>query len=78
LHVRSRHHAILLLTLTTAVVAVLTVGSSTSLEAQNISNVSYLTGIENTTTSATVTARENVSPPELEPEDYPSPSPIDE
>jgi hypothetical protein len=69
---------ILLLTLTMAVVNVLTVGSSTSLEAQNMTNASNLTGIDNTTSSATVTARQNVSPPELEPEDYPTPSPTDE
>jgi hypothetical protein len=56
-----------------AIAIVLTVGSSTPLEAQNITNTSNLTGIENTTTSATVTARQNVSPPELEPEDYPTP-----
>jgi hypothetical protein len=65
------------LTLTMAVVIVsiivLTVGSSTALEAQNITNASNLTGIENTTTSATVTARQNVSPPDLEPEDYSTP-----
>jgi hypothetical protein len=54
-------------------IIVLTVGSSTTLEAQNITNASNLTGIENTTTSATVTARQNISPPELEPEDYPTP-----
>jgi peptidoglycan/LPS O-acetylase OafA/YrhL len=66
-----------LLIVTIAVVIVLTLGSSTSLEAQNITNVSNLTGIENTTTSASVTARQNVSPPELEPEDYPTPSPTD-
>jgi hypothetical protein len=71
---------ILLLTLTMAIVNVnvLTVGSSTSLEAQNMTNASNLTGIDNTTSSATVTARQNVSPPELEPEDYPTPSPTDE
>ena len=59
-----------------AIIIILIVGSSTSLEAQNITNVSNLSGIENTITSAT--ARQNVSPPELEPEDYPSPSPTDE
>jgi hypothetical protein len=48
------------------------------LRAQNVANTSNLTGIENTTTSATVTARQNVSPPELEPEDYPTPAPVDE
>jgi hypothetical protein len=70
--------AIRLLTFTITIVIVLIVSSSTSLEAQNTTNVSNLTGIENTTTSATVTARQNVSPPELEPEDYPTPSPTDE
>ena len=59
-------------------IVVLTVGSSASLDAQNITNASNLTGIENTTTSASVTARQNISPPELEPEDYPSLSPNDE
>jgi hypothetical protein len=59
-------------------IILLTIGSSTSLEAQNITNASNLTGIENTTSSASVTARQNVSPPELEPEDYPTPSPTDE
>jgi hypothetical protein len=47
-----------------------------SVEAQNVTNTSNLTGIENTTTSASVTARQNVSPPKLEPEDYPT-SPTD-
>jgi hypothetical protein len=49
--------AILLLTLTITIVIVLIAGSSTSLEAQNTTNVSNLTGIENTTTSASVTAK---------------------
>ena len=56
-----------LLPLTTVVIIALTVDSSTSVIAQYTSNVSNLTGIENTTTSATVTAKQNVSPPELEP-----------
>ena len=67
-----------LLILTIASVIILIVGSSTSLGAQNITNTSNLTGIENTTTSATVTARQNVSSLELEPEDYPTPSPTDD
>jgi hypothetical protein len=52
-------------------------GQNISVEAQNVTNTSNLTGIEDTTTSASVTARQNVSPPELEPEDYPTPSPTD-
>jgi hypothetical protein len=43
-----------------------------------MTNTNNLTGVENTTTSASVTARQNVSPPVLEPDDYPTPNPTDE
>ncbi len=49
-----------------------------SVNAQNMTNTSNLTGIENDSSSASVTTRLNVSSPEPEPEDYPTPSPIDE
>ena len=72
----------MLKTLVVGLVIMITVisasGHNISVEAQNVTNTSNLTGIENTTTSASVTARQNVSPPELEPEDYPTPSPIAE
>jgi hypothetical protein len=65
-----------------AVIANLMVGSSTLIEqdvnAQNLTNASNLTGFENDSSSASVTARLNVSSPEPEPEDYPTPSPTDE
>ncbi|MGH9911279.1 MAG: hypothetical protein ACRD4J_01945 [Nitrososphaeraceae archaeon] len=65
-----------------AVIANLMVGSSTLIEqdvnAQNLTNASNLTGVENDSSSASVTARLNVSSPEPEPEDYPTPSPTDE
>jgi hypothetical protein len=60
----------------------LMVGSSTLIEqdvnAQNMTNASRLTGVENDSSSASVTARLNISSPEPEPEDYPTPSPTDE
>ena len=56
-----------------SIIVLAAVGSNISLQAQNATNVSNLTGIKNTTTSAGVTARLNVSPPELEPGDYPTP-----
>ena len=46
--------------------------------AQNMTNSSRLTGVENDSSSASVTARLNISSPEPEPEDYPTPSPTDE
>jgi hypothetical protein len=49
-------------------------GHNVSVEAQNVTNTNNLTGIENTITSASVTARQNASPPELELDDYPTPS----
>lgn len=62
--------------------ASLTVSSSTPIEqvvnAQNMTNASRLTGVENDSSSASVTARLNISSPEPEPEDYPTPSPTDE
>jgi hypothetical protein len=65
-----------------AVIANLMVGSSTLIEqdvnAQNLTNASNLTGVENDSSSASVTARLNVSSPEPELEDYPTPSPTDE
>lgn len=58
------------------------VGNSAIIEqdvnAQNMTNASNLTGVENDSSSASVTARLNVSSPEPEPEDYPTPSPTDE
>ena len=63
------------------VLANLIVGSSTLIEqdvnGQNMTNASNLTGVENGSSSANVTARLNVSSPEPEPEDYPTPSPTD-
>jgi hypothetical protein len=65
-----------------AVIANLMVGSSTLIEqdvnAQNLTNASNLTGVENDSSSASVTARPNVSSPEPELEDYPTPSPTKE
>lgn len=65
-----------------ATMANLMVGSRTLIEqdvnAQNMTNASNLTGVENDSNSASVTARLNVSSPEPEPEDYPTPSPTDE
>jgi len=62
--------------------ASLMVSSSTPIEqvvnAQNMTNASRLTGVENDSSSASVTARLNISSPEPEPEDYPTPSPTDE
>jgi hypothetical protein len=55
------------------ITVIMALGHNISVEAQNVTNTSNLTGIENTTTSASVTARQNVSPAELEPEDYPTP-----
>ncbi len=43
-----------------------------------ITNASNLTGIENDSSNASVTARLNISTPQPEPEDYPTPSPIAE
>jgi hypothetical protein len=63
--------------------ASLMVGSSTLIEqdvhSQNMTNAdsSNLTGVENGSSSASVTARLNISSPEPEPEDYPTPSPTD-
>ena len=65
-----------------AVIANLMVGSSTLIEqdvnGQNMTNASNLTGVENGSSSANVTARLNVSSHEPEPEDYPTPSPTDQ
>jgi hypothetical protein len=70
-----------LLTLTIGFIIIIIIAlvsnNNISLSAQNVANTSNLTGIENTTTSATVTARQNVSPPEAEPEDYPTPGQVD-
>jgi hypothetical protein len=56
-------------------------GSNTLIEqdvnGQNMTNASNLTGVENGSSSASITARLNVSSPEPEPEDYPTPSPTD-
>ena len=41
-----------------------------SANAQNMTNVSNLTGVENDSSSASVTARLNISSPEPEPEDF--------
>jgi hypothetical protein len=49
-----------------------------SIEAQNMTNANNLTGIENDSSSASVTARLDVPAPEPEPGDYPTPSPTDE
>ena len=49
-----------------------------NVNAQNMTNTSNLTGIENDSNSASVTSRLNISLPEPEPEDYPTPSPTDE
>ncbi len=65
-----------------AALANLIVGSSILIEqdvnGQNMTNASNLTGVENGSSSASVTARLNVSSPEPEPEDYPTPSPTDQ
>ena len=45
---------------------------------QNMTNASNLTGIENDSSSASITARLNISTPQPEPEDYPTPSPTDQ
>ena len=62
--------------------ASLMVDSSTLIEqdvnAQNMTNASRLTGVENDSSSASVTARLDISSPEPEPEDYPTPSPTDQ
>jgi len=64
------------------ILANLIVGSSTLIEqdvnGQNMTNASNLTGVQNGSSSANVTARLNVSSPEPEPEDYPTPSPTDQ
>ncbi|MGH9982737.1 MAG: hypothetical protein ACRD8W_02125 [Nitrososphaeraceae archaeon] len=64
------------------VIANLMLGSSTLIEhdvnAQNMTNASNLTGVENDSSSASVTARLNVSSPEPELENSPTPSPTDE
>jgi hypothetical protein len=67
----------LVLGLVIMITVILALGHNISVVAQNVTNTSNLTGIENTTTSASVTARQIVSPPELDPEDYPTPSPTD-
>lgn len=59
-------------------IIILAFGNNVSIKAQNITDLGNLSGIENTTSSATVTAGQNVSPPELEPENYPTPGPADE
>ncbi len=46
--------------------------------AQNMTNASNLTEIENSTSSASVTARLNTTTPIPESDDYPTPSPIDQ
>jgi hypothetical protein len=70
-----------LLTLTIGFIIIIIIAlvsnNNISLSAQSVANTSNLTGIENTTTSATVTAIQNVSPPEVEPEDYPTPGQVD-
>jgi hypothetical protein len=57
-------------------------GSSTLIEhdvnAQNMTNASNLTGVENDSSSASVTARLNVSSPEPELENSPTLSPTDD
>jgi hypothetical protein len=47
-------------------------------KSQNMTNASNFTGVENISTSGSVTARLNSSTPEPQPEDYPTPSAIDE
>ena len=47
-------------------------------KSQNMTNTSNFTGVENVSTSGSVTARLNSSTPEPQPEDYPTPSAIDE
>ena len=59
-------------------IIVLAFDNNVSIKAQNTTDLGNLSGIENTTTSATVTARQNVSPPELEPENIPTPGPAGE
>ena len=44
----------------------------------NAQNMSNATGVENGSSSASVTARLDISSPEPEPEDYPIPSPTDQ
>lgn len=59
-------------------IIVLAFDNNVSIKAQNTTDLGNLSGIENTTTSATVTAGQNVSSPELEPENYPTPGPVHE
>jgi hypothetical protein len=47
-------------------------------KAQNMTNASNLTGVENDSSSASDTARLYISSPEPEPDDYPTPSPTDQ
>ena len=49
-----------------------------SANAQNMTNVSNLTGVENDSSSASVTARLNISSPEPEPEDFATSSATDQ
>ena len=64
------------------IIAVAVSGISTLVEqdvySQNMTNAINLTGIENDSSSASVTARLNISTPQPEPEDYPTPSPTDQ
>ena len=46
--------------------------------AQNMTNASNLTGVENDSSSASVTARLYTQSPEPEPDDCPTPSPTDQ
>ena len=47
-------------------------------KSQHMTNTSNFTGVENVSTSGSVTARLNSSTPEPQPEEYPTPSAIDE
>ena len=47
-------------------------------KAQNMTNASNLTGVENDSSSASVTARLYTPSPEPEPDDCPTPSPTDQ
>jgi hypothetical protein len=65
-----------------AATVTLMVNCSTRIErhvnAQKVTNASNLTGVEYDSSSGSVTARLNVTLPEPESEDYPTPSPTDQ
>jgi hypothetical protein len=64
------------------IIAVAVAGFSTligqDVHSQNMTNTSNLTGVENESSSGSVTARLNITAPQPEPEDYPTPSPTDQ